>query len=1698
MNEHAGVAIRPGDVTYSRGYRCSLCHKSVVDDAGQISNQAKHANMVVDWQFDTLDSRVSASSAYGSASGTASPSDGNTRAYASCSKVYCHSNVQPNGGVGEPDRYATPTWGNGIGCTGCHSIGWDGYTFSVHSEDISSGSHTRHMAYEFGVSSDVLRCMVCHNYTGTTAPDCNGCHFNTNEKEHHVDGNVDVKFYSAFVNGSATYNGTPKPGDGYSSCANTYCHGNYPGSGKNATPTWDNASSATCGSCHGASSAAVPLSGSHSRHADGSGTYGHDRKYACTICHNGIISGSDPAYSIADKTKHINRMVDWRFDSTYSLIKPNSSYTYSAQYSIASGVMSASDGTTRAYGTCTVYCHSDAQGADGNGKGGPTSYSSFTWGGKSSFTGKFACGSCHKAGGISHDTSNNMISSGSHTQHYKGYYSCSICHFGITSGGGCGVNCHSSLGENRHVNGLVEVSFSSFTNPATAFYNKNPASWSTDSKGYLPGSGYASCSNVSCHNDGTSVSTGVLVSIKTATWGAVGQCGSCHGNPPAYGNGNPKANSHEEHAIYDCSKCHYTDYSNRCNNTKYDVAASYTFSTAGGTCSTIYCHQGGLGPASYPTVTWGSTLTCTSCHGTTATYTNYRAAAPQYASSYSKGNAHAYHLDVTDTSPTGTSGSIQCKHCHNATTIDNITIANRVNHGDGLYTVGGGTSTFRKWSDGLGSEQSVTMTYVYTYSPGTCSNVSCHPPTATTVTWQDISQDTYYSSCLSCHGITLNVNTGYHHSINLGDYAVHEYDTPIYPTAIPEGNASSGTNYGSRKCKMCHVDHNIFSPKINPSNAVGRSMNLRTDISAVPNSTSGYTNSDFDNALPNGGICTSCHVKELAKDTSLRKDEDYYLKSTMTPTVTKTAYNSSAHNYAVTSTMTSGGTFNANCSKCHNAGNNETVSFQTSTYKFKTHDSTFRRLLSPLGMTAPSDLLEENFCFRCHSRTTDTDPGGGPAKSVSEKDYFGVSDMSAAAEDIFSEFNRSFSKNILYFNAIAQEGPSEPMPNDHQTGDTFSGGDWIGRSMSPFASLATSPVAAEIKSQTTLNVNSNPVYWKMATFTSPPVTAATIIPPGQWSFQVYCWASDANMHAKVRYKIYKWPSTDTGTATTIVPVVESPVEMGLTVAPILVQNQVTSSVSLAPGDKISVDIELVTSATDTASHTAYLTYGRSYWGMVAFPAVVPFAPLKGGHTVAAYNAKHRPLPADERFSYLGSAFPFGLRANKHVECGDCHNVHEAGTITHLTGTNAVSPVLKGVSGAVVNYAPSAVNTLYFRETEPSEPAPNKSGNTIDTFMGGMWDRKEMLPTQVQGSLPNMSYTVVPTIPGYWLMSSYVSPPVAQTTVVSAGTWAVSQWAYSFYNYTESYIRAYLYVWRQSDTIGTVICGPVSNTTPISTSAYTENISNCAGSAFTLYPGDRIVAELSIDARSNNRAYIYFDRNNPDTRVNKVVMPSYIPFVSYVSGTAAKEYEICFRCHSGVNGSVIWGPLEGPSAWTDPGIEFNPENKSAHPVVRTLNEQLVSPLSSDRLLPPWNVNAGNQTMYCSDCHAADSASSSGGAHNSGIKWMLAGTNKSWPYQGTGSNGIGGGTYWTLGTSATNAGTANGLFCLNCHPVTNTNDTHKNPANAAIACVSCHIRVPHGGKVPRLINTNTPGRVPRYSPDGNGNGAVYLNIYNGETW
>lgn len=290
---------------------------------------------------------------------------------------------------------------------------------------------------------------------------------------------------------------------------------------------------------------------------------------------------------------------------------------------------------------------------------------------------------------------------------------------------------------------------------------------------------------------------------------------------------------------------------------------------------------------------------------------------------------------------------------------------------------------------------------------------------------------------------------------------------------------------------MCHVDHNFFSPMLNVNNTNGRSYNLRTAIGTTPTSTAGYTNSDY---ATGGGICISCHTTELAKNRTTQKDDG----TTVTVAVTDNRYpprdsshpNLRNHNYNVSSTMSDGSTFNANCSKCHNAKTNETTTFQSSTYKFGTHDDTARRLLAALGGTL-TENYEEAFCYRCHSKATD--PIGGTKKSADVNDWYGaVTNMDPKSTGIYQAFQKlgfTTATNVLYFR---RSMPAGRVPTDSESTDTFQGGNWQLKEMLPTAGTSL----YEDEQRFTPDNGGNSVFWKMTSFVSPPVPTTTIPLPG--------------------------------------------------------------------------------------------------------------------------------------------------------------------------------------------------------------------------------------------------------------------------------------------------------------------------------------------------------------------------------------------------------------------------------------------------------------------------------------------------------------------------------------------------------------------------------------------------------------------------
>lgn len=214
-----------------------------------------------------------------------------------------------------------------------------------------------------------------------------------------------------------------------------------------------------------------------------------------------------------------------------------------------------------------------------------------------------------------------------------------------------------------------------------------------------------------------------------------------------------------------------------------------------------------------------------------------------------------------------------------------------------------------------------------------------------------------------------------------------------------------------------------------------------------------------------------------------------------------------------------------------------------------------------------------------------------------------------------------------------------------------------------------------------------------------------------------------------------------------------------------------------------------------------------------------------------------------------------------------------------------------------------------------------------------------------------------------------------------------------------------------------------------------------------------------------------------------VTPAWTQPTAYTElSTAAEENQICFTCHSSYAfGQVPDGvsSIVSPSgvSITDQAMEFNPMNRSAHPVRVSSNSQTGSAvprnLSVNQMTAQWTA-VGTQTMYCSDCHGNDQAVSittPQGPHGSNSRFMLTGDAKYWP---TNSSG----TLWSLNDIRRNLNNwQNDMFCVNCHPMVRggefVNNVHEESDHqgSQVKCITCHVVVPHGARRSRLIGYDT---------------------------
>jgi predicted CXXCH cytochrome family protein len=203
-----------------------------------------------------------------------------------------------------------------------------------------------------------------------------------------------------------------------------------------------------------------------------------------------------------------------------------------------------------------------------------------------------------------------------------------------------------------------------------------------------------------------------------------------------------------------------------------------------------------------------------------------------------------------------------------------------------------------------------------------------------------------------------------------------------------------------------------------------------------------------------------------------------------------------------------------------------------------------------------------------------------------------------------------------------------------------------------------------------------------------------------------------------------------------------------------------------------------------------------------------------------------------------------------------------------------------------------------------------------------------------------------------------------------------------------------------------------------------------------------------------------------------------PTYSWMNGTAnqpTREYQICFKCHSGfttllaqlpdlpLSGTVPITPQLSKN-YLDKGIEFNPANASTHPVEgvgKNVTAKMAASLAGASTYRLWTFTTAS-TIRCTQCHAVDTAAAAAtdlAPHKSANRGILVR-----PYVDRTLNSA---------NAAYNAG--NFALCYTCHATAPFADTSKGTrADSNFPLHGFHLGSIAGtGRAANGFNIDTPG-------------------------
>jgi predicted CxxxxCH...CXXCH cytochrome family protein len=702
---------------------------------------------------------------------------------------------------------STRNWdATGPSCNSCHGASGNGNGAPLIAGDMIStnpvGQHATHAtATGYGYA-----CAVCHTGGHNETAGMTG-----------QDDTLQISFTGTLAAGGS-YNppGTWTTGKWLYSqssttttqdCSNLYCHS----SGQSAdgssatpvyaTPSWGDAASGACGTCHAAS----PATGSHAEHLAASAT--------CNDCHSGnnhvdkVIDVTSVTYTAAgapgngygtcstaschdNGTGTVVPTPTWGTDANCNACHAASPTTNSHPIHLALAAVTCDtchagsthngtidtvaglgyDDTTKGapYGSCaTASCHDS-----GLGTPAPTPL----WG-----TDVTDCSTCHA----------KAPATGSHSVHFADSAACSVCHATAIEG--------TSISATNHNNGFVNIDGT----PLNGYAN-NPAA--------LGNASWTTCSTASCHVTGQAANDYAV----TPDWGVdAANCSQCHLASPTTG-------SHAKHitATGDCATCHtgaikdssYSAAAHRDDNVDVSVGG-YTANKALGsayeTCS-ISCHSDGM-TAVATSPTWGTVVTgCAACHESDMTT-----------------GSHTVHLAASAT----------CGDCHDGAIKD--TNAGTAHTDTNVDVIAGYATLNAPYGSG---------------SWTTCNAASCHDDgTGTLVTTPDWGTT---STCNECHAASPTTNAHGKHLALSGVtcdtcHAGATHNGSIDTVAgLGYADTSKGAPYVSCATASCHnngLGATVASPAWNGS------ANCSSCHTTPP------TTGSHSIHLSNGSTCSSCH-----------------------------------------------------------------------------------------------------------------------------------------------------------------------------------------------------------------------------------------------------------------------------------------------------------------------------------------------------------------------------------------------------------------------------------------------------------------------------------------------------------------------------------------------------------------------------------------------------------------------------------------------------------------------------------------------------------------------------------------------------------------------------------------------------------------------------------------------------------------------